>query len=136
MEEKEVEISEKEITRLSKFYPKREDIKNKLQIIKDKIREKEENNRRKIRKIQINMELRDYPDLTLSFVEKWKKWLSCCQQLQEMKIDSDEDVGDIDQIKRDIYELERRKKIYYPNIKKIEKLNQLVIFKNSMKEKK
>ena len=136
MEEKEVEISEKEITRLSKFYPKREDIKNKLQIIKDKIREKEENNRRKIRKIQINMELRDYPDLTLSFVEKWKKWLSCCQQLQEMKIDSDEDVGDIDQIKRDIYELERRKKIYYPNIKKIEKLNQLVIFQKLNEGKK
>ena len=129
MEEKEVNITENEIVRLAKFYPKQEDIQNKLEIIKDKIREKEENSKRKMRKIQINMELRDYPNLTLSFVEKWKKWLSCCQQLQEMKmVDEGEEVGDVEQIKREIYELERRKKIYYPNIKKIERLNRSDIF--------
>lgn len=134
-DKKQVIISEKEIEKLSKLYFKRDDIEEKLEKIKLKIMEQEENKRKKLRKIQISMELRDYPELTFHFVEKWKNWITCCQYLEKTDItDINKEVGDIKQLKKEIYDLERRKEIFFPNKDKLAKISKIEYNKEKIEE--
>ena len=120
-----ITLTESQIKRCDKLYFKRADIEQKLEHIKFRIKQREQNERRKLRKVQINLELKDYPDLTLQFMEKWKNWLSATKEIKRMKVSGIEDleVGDMDKLKKEIYELERKRKIFYPNKEKLSSIN-------------
>ena len=134
-DKKEVVMTDKEIEKLSKLYFKRDDIEEKLEKIKLKIMEQEENKKKKLRKVQISMELKDYPQLTFEFVQKWKDWISCCRYLEKTNItDIDEEVSDINQLKKEIYDLERRKEIFFPNRDKLDKISKIEYNKDKIEE--
>ena len=134
-DKKQVDITEKEIERLGKLYFKRDDIEEKLEKIKLKIMEQEENKKKKLRKVQISMELKDYPELTFDFVEKWKGWIACCRYLEKTNVtDIDGEVGDINQLKKEIYDLERRKEIFFPNKERLSKISKVEYKKDKIEE--
>lgn len=134
-DKKQVDITEKEIERLGKLYFKRDDIEEKLEKIKLKIMEQEENKKKKLRKVQISMELKDYPELTFDFVEKWKGWIACCRYLEKTNVtDIDREVGDINQLKKEIYDLERRKEIFFPNKERLSKMSKVEYKKDKIEE--
>ena len=82
LQEKSVSISESNIKKLKKFYPKRKELENHLEGTKIKIFERQENEKRKFRKIQIELELKDYPEMNLQFLEKWKLWIQSKKKLE------------------------------------------------------
>jgi ABC-type transport system involved in cytochrome c biogenesis ATPase subunit len=134
-EKNKVDITDKEIQKLCKLYFKRDDIEEKLEKIKLKIMEQEENKKKKLRKVQISMELKDYPELTFDFVQKWKEWIACCQYLEKINItDIDEEVGDINQLKKEIYDLERRREIFFPNKDRLAKISKIEYNKDKIEE--
>ena len=97
--------------------------------------EQEENKKKKLRKVQISMELKDYPELTFDFVEKWKSWIACCRYLEKTNVtDIDEEVGDINQLKKEIYDLERRKEIFFPNKERLSKISKVEYKKDKIEE--
>jgi len=121
----EISLTGSQIKRCEKLYLKRPDIEQKLDHIKFRIKQREQNERRKLRKIQINLELKDYPSLTLQFMEKWKNWLSATKEIGGMKVSDihDLEVGNLDKLKKEIYELERKRNIFYPNKEKLSSIN-------------
>lgn len=120
-----IEIPNKDIKRMKKLYPKKQEIEDKLENIKLKIMEQSENKKRKLRKIQINMELKDYPMLSLDFMEKWRNWLNYSYELNKLILQGVTTTSvntDLDILKRQIYQLEKDKEIYFPNKELLEKI--------------
>jgi len=116
IQERSIDIPEANLKKLKKFYPKKLELEKHLEETKIKMFERQENEKRKFRKLQIELELKDYPKMNLQFLEKWKLWLRSKKELETMGSVAESDEGP-EVLKEQIFDMERRKKLFVKNQK-------------------